>query len=69
MISKIYKSTGHVKYEDIGWSDLISYAESQIEEHRRKVSELRKSIRFFKKQMDAGVQFRPTKTVDPKELK
>ena len=42
---------------DITWTRLISDSESEIAACKDKISKLRKSIGFFKKQSELGMQF------------
>jgi hypothetical protein len=56
------KSKGEItKKKDITWESLISATEAQIEECRKRLSALRKSLIYFNKQKDTGIQFPSTK--------
>jgi hypothetical protein len=54
--------------QDTGWESLISASESQIEDCRKKITLLRKSLIFFKKQRDTGIQFPVDKMSRHKEI-
>jgi phage shock protein A len=43
--------------QDIARDGLIDDAEAQVKAARRRIAELRKSIRFFAKQRESGTQF------------
>ena len=43
--------------EDITWDILIRDSEIEIAACQRKITELRKSIRFFRKQAEMGMKF------------
>jgi hypothetical protein len=43
--------------QDIGWSQLISDAKTQIQGSQRTIARLKKSIRFFQKQEASGKPF------------
>ena len=46
--------------KDITWETLIAASESQIDACREKISILRKSLNFFKKQASIGAPFPAT---------
>lgn len=55
-------STDNVKYEEktkigITWNALIQESESEIRSCREKIAKLRKSVVFFKKQLESDVAF------------
>ena len=43
--------------KDITWNELIKDSETEILACLKKIAELRKSLRFFKKQADMGIHF------------
>jgi hypothetical protein len=52
------KSNGESKTAiDSGWHVLIEYAESEMAACQERIIKLRKSLTFFKKQRDEGVQY------------
>jgi hypothetical protein len=52
------KSKGKITpKQDANWESLISASECQIEECRKRIQALRKSLNFFKKQKEMSVPF------------
>jgi len=49
------------KQQDITWDALVRESEVRIQAYRRQISDLRKSIIFFKKQESLGIPFPITK--------
>lgn len=43
--------------QDITWQDVIRDSEALILEHRGKIKELRKSLKFFKKKASEGIPY------------
>jgi hypothetical protein len=56
---KVNEKTGKlvVKEQDITWDKLVRDSEYEISFCKEKISKLRKSIGFFKKQAALGIQF------------
>jgi hypothetical protein len=55
-------STKHVNNENLAnktsnWDVLIEHSEAKIVEFQKKVYEMRKSLKFFKKQRSSGIPF------------
>ena len=44
----------HNRQKTCKWSEAIDYAELKIMEHKQRIRALRKSIRVFKEQLEAG---------------
>jgi hypothetical protein len=53
--------------DSVTWNSLIMESESQIAICRKKIRDLSKSLRFFKKQESSGVPFPPSSGVGGRE--
>jgi hypothetical protein len=51
------KSESKTNLDSGGWHVFIEHAESEIIACQERIAKLRKSLRFFEKQRDEGIQF------------
>ena len=58
----------HSTKKDIDWTDLISYSEEEIRAHQAKIKSIRKSLNFFRKQVDSGVPLHLEKDARHKDI-
>jgi len=62
------RSTERDRTENITWNILIQESEAQIKELEDKVSLLRKSLTYFRKQEKSGIQFPKTNHLDLQKI-